>query len=89
MIQITEVNIKPLDNDHSKVIGLASIVIDGCFEVHDLRIVDADRGRFVAMPSKKAKNDGGFMDIAHPLDLETREYVTKMVLEAYDKKITK
>jgi len=86
MIEITDVNIKPLDNDHSKVIGLASIIISGSFEVHDLRIVDADRGRFVAMPSKKAK-DGGFMDIAHPLDLETREYITKTVLEEYDKKV--
>ena len=88
MIEITDVNIKPLDNEHSKIIGLASIVIGGCFEVHDLRIVNADRGRFVAMPSRKSR-DGSFMDIAHPLDLETREYIEKSVLDKYDEKVGK
>lgn len=87
MIEITEVNIKPLNNEHSKVIGLASIVIGGCFEVHDFRIVNADKGRFIGMPSKKAKNGEGFMDLAHPLNVDTREYLTKMILEAYDEKV--
>lgn len=62
--------------------GIASIILDDCFVVHDLRVVDGDRGFFVAMPSRKLPN-GDFKDIAHPLNSETREKVQEAVLREF------
>lgn len=64
--------------------ALASIVIDDCFVVHDLRVVSGHRGLFVAMPSRKLPNEN-FKDIAHPLNTETREVIQDAVLQAFDK----
>ena len=62
--------------------GIASIIIDDCFVVHDLRVVDGDRGFFVAMPSRKLPN-GDFKDIAHPLNAETRDKIQRAVLNEF------
>ncbi len=62
--------------------GMASIIIDDCFVVHDLRVVDGDRGFFVAMPSRKLPN-GDFKDIAHPLNAETRDKIQRAVLNEF------
>jgi stage V sporulation protein G len=62
--------------------AIASIIVDDCFVVHDLRIVEGHRGYFVAMPSRKLPS-GDFKDIAHPLDSDTREKIQEAVLKAY------
>ncbi len=64
--------------------GIASIILDDCFVIHDLRVVDGDRGYFVAMPSRKLPN-GDFKDIAHPLNSETREKIQEAVLREFFK----
>ena len=70
--------------DMNMVRGIASIILDDCFVVHDLRVVDGDRGYFVAMPSRKLPN-GDFKDIAHPLNSETREKIQEAVLREFFK----
>lgn len=66
----------------NKVCALASIVLDDCFAVHDLRVVNGDRGPFVAMPSLKRSN-GEFRDICHPVNTETRNEIQRAVLEQF------
>ncbi len=79
-MEITKVTIRDIDMNMVKAI--ASIIIDDCFVVHDLRIVEGHRGHFVAMPSRKLPS-GDFKDIAHPLDSDTREKIQEAVLKAY------
>jgi stage V sporulation protein G len=81
-VEITKVTVREIDMNMVK--GLASIVIDDCFVVHELRVVDGDRGYFVAMPSRKLPN-GDFKDIAHPLNSDTREIIQEAVLRAFFK----
>ena len=60
----------------------ASITIDNCFVVHDLRVVEGDDELFVAMPNKRSSS-GEYRDVAHPINNETRDYIAKIVLEKY------
>ena len=82
-MEITRVTVREIDMN--MVRGIASIILDDCFVVHDLRVVDGDRGYFVAMPSRKLPN-GDFKDIAHPLNSETREKIQEAVLREFFKK---
>jgi len=66
----------------NKVVAIASIVIDDCFVVHDLRIVDGEKGLFVAMPSRKLPN-GDFRDICHPINSQARNHIQQSVLDAF------
>lgn len=79
-MEITRVTVREIDMNMVK--GIASIILDDCFVVHDLRVVDGDRGYFVAMPSRKLPN-GDFKDIAHPLNSETREKIQEAVLREF------
>ena len=81
-MEITRVTVREIDMN--MVRGIASIILDDCFVVHDLRVVDGDRGYFVAMPSRKLPN-GDFKDIAHPLNSETREKIQEAVLREFFK----
>ena len=60
-----------------------SITIDNEFVIHDIKVIDGEKGLFIAMPSKKSV-DGEYRDIAHPITSETRERIQKQILEAYD-----
>lgn len=79
-MQITKVSIRPVEMN--KVKAIASITIDEEFVIHDLRVVEGDRGLFVAMPSRKLPS-GEFRDIAHPINSETRERIQEAVLAEY------
>lgn len=83
-MNITEVRVKIIERENSKVKALASITIDSCFVVHDIRITEKDDGFVVRMPSKKNAS-GAFADIVHPINQETRDMVNKTVIEAYEK----
>lgn len=78
---ITKVTLRPVAMN--KVVAIASIVIDDCFVVHDLRVVNGDKGLFVAMPSRKLPN-GDFRDICHPINTEARNAIQQAVLEQFD-----
>lgn len=81
-MKITDVRVKALENQETRLRGVASIVFDGEFVVHDLKIIEGADGLFVVMPSKKMP-DGKYRDIAHPLFTEVRERIRDAVLEAY------
>jgi stage V sporulation protein G len=79
-MDITDVQIFPANEDKLK--AYATITIDNCFVIRDLKVILGHTGLFVAMPAKKRK-DGTFRDIAHPLNQETRETLEARVLGAY------
>jgi stage V sporulation protein G len=66
----------------NKVVAVASIIVDDCFVVHDLRVVNGDKGLFVAMPSRKLPN-GDFRDICHPINTEARNAIQDTVLAQF------
>jgi len=79
-MEITQVKVFPVDEEKLK--AYVSIVLDGCFLVSDLKIIQGPNGFFISMPSKRKKN-GEFKDVAHPLNRETREMMEKRILEEY------
>lgn len=79
-MNITDVQIFPVFEDKLK--AYATITIDNCFVIRDLKVIQGHSGIFVAMPAKKRK-DGTFRDIAHPVNQETRVQLEEKVLKAY------
>jgi len=79
-VRITKVVVRPVDMN--KVCAVASVTIDDEFVVHDLRVVDGDKGLFVAMPSRKLPN-GEYRDVAHPINTATREMLQEAVLAEF------
>lgn len=83
-MKITSVDVRKTEKEGSKMKGIASVLIDDCFVVRDIRIIERDNGElFVAMPSK-LKPDGTYKDIAHPINQETRTLFEETILEAYN-----
>ena len=62
--------------------AVASITIENEFVVHDIKVIEGEKGLFIAMPSRKA-SDGEYKDIAHPIRSETRELLQNMILDKY------
>jgi stage V sporulation protein G len=81
-LNITQVKVFPVNEEKLK--AYVSIVLDECFLVSDLKIIQGPNGLFISMPSKRKKN-GEFKDVAHPLNRETRERMEKRILEEYEK----
>lgn len=81
-MKITSVNVRKIEKEGSRMKGIASVLIDDCFAIHDIRIIEGDNGLFIAMPSRKTAN-GGYRDIAHPINPETRALFEEAILEAY------
>ena len=80
-MDITKVTLRPVSMN--KVCAIASIVIDDAFVIHDLRVVNGDKGLFVAMPSRTRPN-GDFRDICHPINTETRNGIQQAVLDQFN-----
>ncbi len=83
-MEITDVRVRLAKTDGGKLKAVASITVDNCFAIHDIKIIEGNSGPFIAMPSRKTP-EGEFKDVAHPINPETRAYISKMVLEAYEK----
>lgn len=81
-MKISDVRIRLVNKEDNKLKAVASITIDECFVVHDIKVIEAAEGVFIAMPSRKT-NDGDYKDIAHPLNTETREILKEAILTAY------
>ena len=81
-MNITQVKVFPVDEEKLK--AYVSIVLDDCFLVSDLKVIQGPNGLFISMPSKRKKN-GEFKDVAHPLNRETRERMERRILDEYDK----
>ena len=87
-MQITDVRIKLVNKDDNKLKAVASVTLDSCFVIHDIKIIESAEGEFIAMPSRKTK-DGEYKDIAHPLNTETREIFKTAILSAYAEELKK
>ncbi len=82
-MKISDVRIRLIDQEAGKLKAVASLVIDDCFAVHDIKIVSGEGGAFIAMPSRKTP-DGDYKDIVHPINSETRELFKNTIIEAYE-----
>ena len=81
-MKITSVNVRKIEKEGSRMKGIASVLIDDSFAVHDIRIIEGDNGLFIAMPSRKTAV-GGYRDIAHPINPEVRAMFEEAIFEAY------
>ena len=79
-MNITQVRVFPVEEDKLK--AFVSIILDDCFVVSDIKIIQGNNGLFISMPSKKRKN-GTFRDIAHPLNNETRRKLEETIIAKY------
>ena len=81
-MQITDVRVRKLSKE-GKMKAIVSITIDNVFVVHDIKVIEGEKGLFIAMPSKKA-TDGEYRDIAHPINSTTRDSIQKIIMEKYE-----
>ena len=84
-MQITDVRIRKVEKE-GKMKAVVSITIENEFVVHDIKVIEGDKGLFIAMPSRKAA-DGEFRDIAHPISSETRTQLQDLILTKYKEEI--
>ncbi|MCR5802261.1 MAG: septation regulator SpoVG [Lachnospiraceae bacterium] len=82
-MKITDVRVRKITSE-GKMRAVVSITLDDEFVVHDIKVIEGEKGLFIAMPSKKS-TDGEYRDIAHPINKDTREMVQKVILEEYEK----
>ena len=87
-MKISDVRVRLVQKEDSKLKAVASITIDDCFVIHDVKVIEGNEGYFVAMPSRKT-SDGEYKDIAHPINTETRQNLIDTVLEAFKDELAK
>lgn len=80
-MKVTDVRIRKVDKE-GKMKAVVSITIDNEFVVHDIKIIEGEKGLFIAMPSRKA-TDGEYRDIAHPISSSTRDMLQNLILSKY------
>ena len=81
-MQITDVRVRRV-NKEGKMRAIVSITIDNEFVIHDIKVIEGEKGLFIAMPSRKSA-DGEYRDIAHPINSETRRSIQELILQKYD-----
>ncbi len=81
-MNITDVRVRKITKE-GKMKAIVSITLDNEFVVHDIKVIEGEKGLFIAMPSKKAA-DGEYRDIAHPINSDTREQIQSIILERYE-----
>ena len=86
-MQITDVRIRKVEKE-GKMKAVVSITIENEFVVHDIKVIEGEKGLFIAMPSRKA-TDGEYRDIAHPINSETRTRISDLILEKYREEMSK
>lgn len=80
-MQITDVRVRRVTKE-GKMRAIVSITIDNEFVIHDIKVIEGEKGLFIAMPSRKSA-DGEYRDIAHPINSETRQRIQDYILEKY------
>lgn len=81
-MQITDVRVRKVTKE-GKMKAVVSITLDNEFVVHDIKVIEGEKGLFIAMPSRRAA-DGEYRDIAHPINSDTRERIQNIILEKYE-----
>jgi len=84
-MQITDVRVRKVTRE-GKLKAVVSITLDEEFVVHDIKVIEGEKGLFIAMPSKKAQ-DGEYRDIAHPINTGTRERIQDIILQQYEESL--
>ena len=82
-MQITDVRVRKITKE-GKMRAIVSITLDDVFVIHDIKVIEGEKGMFIAMPSKKS-TDGEYRDIAHPINSETRENLQNIILDTFEK----
>ena len=82
-MQVTSVSVRKIEKEGSRMKGIASILLDDSFAVHDIRIIQGDNGLFIAMPSRKTAT-GGYRDIAHPINPDVRKMLEDAIITEYN-----
>ena len=85
-MKITDVRVRKMTRE-GKMRAIVSITIDDEFVIHDIKVIEGDKGLFIAMPSKKMA-EGEYRDIAHPINSFTRDAIQKVILESYEKALS-
>ena len=85
-MNITDVRIRKIARD-GKMKAVVSITLDDEFVVHDIKVIEGEKGLFIAMPSRKTTT-GEYKDIAHPINSQTREQIQEMILNEYHRALT-
>ena len=84
-MQITDVRIRKIEKE-GKMKAVVSITIDEEFLIHDIKIIEGEKGMFIAMPSRKTA-EGEYKDIAHPIKSSTRELIQNLILQKYNEEL--
>ena len=82
-MEITDIRLKKVAKE-GKMKAIVSITLDNEFVVHDIKVIEVEKGLFIAMPSRKAA-DGDYRDIAHPINQEARARIQSLILAEYEK----
>ena len=82
-MNITDVRVRKISKE-GKMKAVVSVTIDDEFVVHDIKVIEGDKGLFIATPSRRS-SDGEYRDVAHPINTSTRERLQAVILEAYEK----
>ena len=82
-MQITDVRVRKIAKE-GNMKAIVSITLDDAFVVHDIKVIEGEKGLFIAMPSKRA-TDGEYRDIAHPINSSTRDVIQKTILDSYER----
>ena len=82
-MQLTDVRLRKV-NSENRMKAVASVTFDNEFVIHDIKVIEGEKGLFIAMPSRRS-GDGEFRDVAHPINRETRERFQAIVLERYER----
>lgn len=82
-MNITDVRVRKITKE-GKMKAVVSVTIDNEFVVHDIKVIEGEKGLFIAMPSRKA-TDGEYRDIAHPINTKTRDTLQAIVLDAFER----
>lgn len=80
-MQITDIRVRRIAKE-GKMKAIVSVTLDDAFVVHDIKVIEGEKGLFIAMPSRRA-SDGEYRDIAHPINSETRDTLQREILEKY------
>ncbi len=81
-MQITDVRVRKIEKE-GKMKAIVSITMDNEFVIHDIKVIEGEKGLFIAMPSRKAA-DGEYRDIAHPINSATRDMIQSVILSKYE-----
>ena len=84
-MNITDVRIRKVEKE-GKMKAVVSITIDNEFAVHDIKIIEGEKGLFIAMPSRR-NAEGEYRDVAHPINSDVRQHIQQLIMDKYEEEM--